>query len=407
MKKFICLLLVTILSFSALTAPVGAAVGSDTINITTGWYWPLPATNKTIARGFGVKQDNGALHQGLDIGAATGTNIYAARAGVVYMVGFDKSSMGNYVCIRHGLNNGKYIFTTYMHMTERAVNKGAVVDQNTVIGYVGNTGASSTGAHLHFHIFISTSPNPTGVSPKHNNSTELNNSYINPSSIQYSYTRDVSTPNTNTPEDSTLKINMTSYPGTIQRGSSYGLRGSILSNYNILQVSGNVINSSGKTVLTSSDKPNAKSMDVKDANLNKVLTFNTLAAGTYTLKVEATDASGNKVTWSTFFSVCSNLSVNMTSSPTSIKFGSYFGLRGTIKSDEKITSVKGTVLDSSGNAVLSSFDTPNAKSMDVRTANLNNAITFNKLDRGNYTLKIVATDASGNKVTWSKSFKVY
>lgn len=405
MKKFICLLLVTILSFSVLTAPVDAAVGNDTISVTTGWYWPLPATNRTITRGFGVKQDDGALHQGLDIGAATGTNIYAARAGVVYLVGSDKS-MGNYVCIRHGLNNGKYIFTTYMHMTKIAVNKGAIVDQNTVIGYSGNTGKSS-GPHLHFHIFTSTSKNPTGVSPKHNNSTELNNSYINPSSIQYSYTRDMPAQNTNTPAESTLKINMTSYPGTLQRGSSYGLRGSISSNYDIVQVSGSVINSSGKIVLTSSDKPNDMSMNVQNANLNKKLTFNTLEEGTYTLKVEATDASGKTKTWSTSFSVHTNLSVNMTSSPTSIRYGNSFGLRGTIKSDEKIISVVGTVLNSSGKAVLSSVDKPNAKSMDVRTANLNNQITFNKLARGNYTLKIVATDASGNTVTWSKSFKVY
>lgn len=406
MKKFICLLLATIVSFSALTAHVSAAVGSDTISVTTGWYWPLPATNRTITRGLGVKQDDGALHQGLDIGVATGTNIYAARAGVVYLVGFDKS-MGNYVCIRHGLNNGKYIFTTYMHMTKIAVNKGAVVDQNTVIGYSGNTGKSS-GPHLHFHIFTSTSKNPTGVSPKHNNSTELNNSYINPSSIQYSYTRDTSAQNTNTPTESTLKIYMTSYPGTIQRGSSYGLRGSISSNYDIVQVSGSVINSSGKTVLTSLDKPNDTSMNVQNANLNKKLTFNTLAVGTYTLKVEATDASGTTKSWSTSFSVrTSDLSVNITSSPTSIKYGNYFGLRGTIKSDEKIISVEGTVLNSSGKAVLSSIDKPNAKSMDVRTANLNNQITFNKLTRGDYILKIVATDASGNTVTWSKSFKVY
>lgn len=405
MKKFICLLLAAILSFYALTAPVDAAVGSDTISVTTGWYWPLSATNKTITRGFGVKQDDGALHQGLDIGAATGTNIYAARTGVVYMAG-THNSMGNYVCIRHGLNNGKYIFTTYMHMTKRTVNVGAAVDQNTVIGYVGSTGKSS-GPHLHFHIFTSTSKNPTGVSPTHNNSTELNNSYINPSSIQYSYTRDTPAQNTNTPEDSTLKINMTSYPGTLQRGSSYGLRGSISSNYDIIQVSGSVINSSGKTVLTSSDKPNDTSMNVQNANLNKKLTFDTLAAGTYTLKVDATDASGKTKTWSTSFSVRTNLSVNMTSSPTSIKYGNSFGLRGTIKSDEKITSVVGIVLNSSGKAVLSSIDKPNAKSMDVRTANLNNKITFNKLSKGDYTLKIVATDASGNTVTWSKSFKVY
>ena len=201
---------------------------------------------------------------------------------------------------------------------------------------------------------------------------------------------------------------MTSYPENLRKGSSYGLRGTVSSNYNIKSVSGSVTNSSGTTVLSSYDAPNAKSMNVKNSALNGRLAFNKLAAGTYNMKVVATDTSGKTVSWSTSFRIyTSNLSINMTRSPTSIKYRNSFGLRGNVNSNEKITLVSGSVINSSGKTVLSSTDRPNTTSMDVRTANLNDKLAFNRLLRGSYTLKVVATDASGNSVTWSSSFRVY
>lgn len=410
MKRLICMLLATILCLTHIPVSAVAVTGTEPISTTTGWYWPLPASNQKITSGFGASRGSNSLHQGVDISASTGTNIFAARAGVVYLAGWHKS-MGNYVCIRHGMGNGKYVYTTYMHMTKRAVAKGAEVNQNTVIGYVGSTGDSS-GPHLHFHIFTSSSKSPYSVSPSHKNKNDLKNYYINPSSVQYSYTRSGSSQNVidsaGQATASTLKISMTSYPENLRKGSSYGLRGTVSSNYNIKSVSGSVTNSSGNTVLSSYDAPNAKSMNVKNSALNGRLAFNKLATGTYTMKVVATDTSGKTVSWSTSFRIyTSNLSINMTRSPTSIKYRNSFGLRGNVNSNEKITLVSGSVINSSGITVLSSTDRPNTTSMDVRTANLNDKLAFNQLSRGSYTLKVVATDASGNSVTWSISFRVY
>lgn len=217
-------------------------------------------------------------------------------------------------------------------------------------------------------------------------------------------TNSSTTPTTPVPA---LKINLTTKPTSITQGNSFGLYGTVTSGSKITKVQGSVINASGKTVLTSTDTPNSTSMDINKANLNKKLTFNTLAAGKYTLKIVATDASGKSATVTQSFTVVkSNLKINLTSYPTSIKKGSSYGLRGTVSSNAKITKVQGYVINASGKTILSSTDTPSSTSLNIRYANLNNKLTFNTLAVGTYTMKVVATDASGNSVTWSKTFKV-
>lgn len=103
---------------------------------------------------------------------------------------------------------------------------------------------------------------------------------------------------------------MTSYPTSITQGDSYGLRGSVNSNYNITAVYGYILNSSGETVMSTTDTPNSTSMNVRTANLNDKLIFNALAGGTYTLKVVANDSSGESREWSTVFTVASKVTVN-------------------------------------------------------------------------------------------------
>ena len=86
-------------------------------------------------------------HQGIDIGAAYGTNILAAKSGTVILAGW-YGGYGNCVIIQHG--SGGY-YTTYGHMSRILVYEGQEVSQGQVIGLVGNTGAS-WGAHIHFEI---------------------------------------------------------------------------------------------------------------------------------------------------------------------------------------------------------------------------------------------------------------
>lgn len=215
---------------------------------------------------------------------------------------------------------------------------------------------------------------------------------------------------------SSLSINLERYPVSLNQGSSFGLRGSVDSNYNISEVRGYVTDSAGNTVLSSRDYPNSTSMNIRYADLNNSLVFNRLGAGDYTMKVVAYDSSGRQAVATKNFSVyggssnnnsgaVSSLSINMTSYPSSINQGSGFGLRGSIDSNYNITKVSGYVLDSSGNVVLSSTDYPNSTSMNVRYANLNNDLVFNRLGSGNYTLKVVASDGVTSR-EWSSGFSV-
>lgn len=119
----------------------------------SGWYWPLPSNCVKVNSFYGPRKDpisgKQANHSGTDIGGApTGTEIYAARGGVV-LTSAHHSSYGNYVVISHG--DG--VSTLYAHMSRRAVQVGDVVSQGQVIGYVGTTGRS-TGPHLHFEVRV-------------------------------------------------------------------------------------------------------------------------------------------------------------------------------------------------------------------------------------------------------------
>ena len=215
-------------------------------------------------------------------------------------------------------------------------------------------------------------------------------------------------------KDSSLKIDLTSYPSTIKQGEGYGLRGTVKSNYSITEVRGYVINLSGNIVLSSADYPNSTSMDIRYAHLNNDLIFNNLSVGSYTMKVVATDTSGKEVQTSKDFKVVaieekdpnSNLTIDITSYPSYINQGSAYGLRGSVTSNYNITKVLGYIINSSGNTVMTSEDCPNSTSMDIRYAHLNNDLIFNNLSAGSYTMKVVAADTTGKTKEWSTDFTV-
>ena len=221
------------------------------------------------------------------------------------------------------------------------------------------------------------------------------------------------------PSASKPSISVTDYPTTLNQGSSYGLRGSISANGAKTTVTTSVINSSGKTMLSASDTIGAGSSgNIRYMNANNNINFSKLGGGTYTLKISAKNSAGT-TNWEKGFTVKgksapsstvtqprSTLTVNLTSYPTSIAKGKSYGLRGSVTSNYKITSVKGYIINSSGKTVQSTTDTPNATSMDIRYSNVNNNLIFNKLAKGTYTLKVVAYDAYGASNTWQRNFTV-
>ena len=114
-----------------------------------GLIWPVSAP---ITSGFGGRSSPGGVgttyHEGIDLGVPEGTPIRAAKGGTVVIAAYT-GGYGNYTCIDHGGG----LSTCYGHQSGYAVSAGQSVDQGQVIGYSGNTGAS-TGPHLHFEVRV-------------------------------------------------------------------------------------------------------------------------------------------------------------------------------------------------------------------------------------------------------------
>ncbi len=87
-----------------------------------------------------------SFHNGIDIAAPVGTDVFASASGTVSQTGYDPV-LGNYVVIEH--SGGFY--SIYGHLSKTLVLLDKIINTGNVIGKVGNTGYS-TGPHLHFEI---------------------------------------------------------------------------------------------------------------------------------------------------------------------------------------------------------------------------------------------------------------
>ncbi len=111
--------------------------------------WPSTSTYITSPYGTRVHPVTGKVktHSGIDIGAAMGTNIYAAADGTVLISGWNSGGYGNYVVIDHGGG----LTTLYAHCSSLLVSAGQKVTRGQVIAKCGSTGMS-TGPHVHFEV---------------------------------------------------------------------------------------------------------------------------------------------------------------------------------------------------------------------------------------------------------------
>jgi len=134
-------------------------------------YYPL-SKEFPINSGFGVRDNR--YHNGVDIGAPSGTEVIAISDGEVVRADMsDYNGYGNLILLKHKAL-GQTIYSAYAHLTSMDVNVGDIVEKGDVIGISGGDqgkplgAGNSTGPHLHFELRKKESPDPNNPSDFYN-----------------------------------------------------------------------------------------------------------------------------------------------------------------------------------------------------------------------------------------------
>ncbi|MCL2808776.1 MAG: M23 family metallopeptidase [Treponema sp.] len=116
--------------------------------LNSGFRFPL--RNYRVSSSFGMRNDpffgHLTMHNGIDLAAPEGTEVFAAADGIVTASGFDPV-YGNYIIITH---SNRWT-SLYGHLQVILVALRTEVKSGNLIGRVGSTG-QSTGPHLHFEL---------------------------------------------------------------------------------------------------------------------------------------------------------------------------------------------------------------------------------------------------------------
>jgi murein DD-endopeptidase MepM/ murein hydrolase activator NlpD len=119
-----------------------------------GSAFMMPIVPRRKSAGFGDRRrylyqgggSDAGIHAGVDLAAATGTEVWATAPGRVVLTA-DRAVTGLTVVLEHlpGL------YSLYMHLSEISVREGEVLERGAKLGRSGSTGLS-TGPHLHWEL---------------------------------------------------------------------------------------------------------------------------------------------------------------------------------------------------------------------------------------------------------------
>jgi murein DD-endopeptidase MepM/ murein hydrolase activator NlpD len=111
---------------------------------------PLAFVRKTSNFGLRIDPFNRqwANHQGIDLGAAPGTEVFATANGKVKFAG-KQGAYGNLVILEHA--NGYETYYGHLSNFSRNIEVNQHIKQGSVIAYVGSSG-KATAPHLHYEL---------------------------------------------------------------------------------------------------------------------------------------------------------------------------------------------------------------------------------------------------------------
>jgi murein DD-endopeptidase MepM/ murein hydrolase activator NlpD len=124
--------------------------------------WPVDS--RRVNQHFGANPDSYKPfglpgHEGIDLFAPSGANIYAAASGVVTETGHPQGHpYGLQIRLKHSAEDQIY-HTIYAHLSKSLVEKGQTVAAGELIGQADNTG-NSFGSHLHLTLKIDGAKTP-------------------------------------------------------------------------------------------------------------------------------------------------------------------------------------------------------------------------------------------------------
>jgi murein DD-endopeptidase MepM/ murein hydrolase activator NlpD len=115
-------------------------------------FFPVEKVEKMrIASGYGKRihpiYKIEKMHNGMDISAPLGTEVYASANGTVKKVVTERTGYGKFIIIDHDA----VYSSLYAQLNSQAVKVGQTIKRGELIGTVGSSG-SSTAPHLHFEI---------------------------------------------------------------------------------------------------------------------------------------------------------------------------------------------------------------------------------------------------------------
>ncbi len=260
-----------------------------------------PALYSSVSNNFPTYNDSGKKHRGNDIQGAKYTAIYAVRSGKVRYAGKD-SSYGNYVSIRD--SEFSTIDFRYCHLDSYIVKKGDAVNAGDVIGFMGATG-NVTGVHLHLEGAWKGN-GTTGFSD-----INLNTCFKRKSSYPANaYYMAGSSPTKPTGDGAAAlnyklvykagkapegKLRATyAYPSTFKKGTSWILKGAVVSPRKLTSVDVWIENASGSRVtgMSSAKNPGDYFFDIHSID-SQVKMQKVSSAGTYYYCISAKDEGGN------------------------------------------------------------------------------------------------------------------
>ncbi len=142
----------------ALQLPIGQLLGKKGLNLVLPLTVPAEITSAFGWRTHPITGD-ARFHRGIDLGAAYGSPVVAAKSGRIYLADLH-GGYGLTVIVQHNAMQQ----TLYAHMSQLFVKQGEWVKQGQLIGQVGSTG-SSTGPHLHFEFLQQTAQGWSALDP--------------------------------------------------------------------------------------------------------------------------------------------------------------------------------------------------------------------------------------------------